>query len=74
MIGAVVGEFFAGTGGTDGGLGFIIQVAQNRMLIDELFAAALLSALLGIAVFVAVGVVSYLTLHNWHESSVRREN
>lgn len=74
VIGAVVGEFFAGTGGTDGGLGFIIQVAQNRMLIDELFAAALLSALLGIAVFAAVGVVSYLTLHNWHESSIRREN
>ena len=74
VIGAVVGEFFAGSGGADGGLGYIIQVAQNRMLMDELYAAALLSSLLGIAVFAVVGVISYLTLHNWHESAVRREN
>lgn len=74
VIGAVVGEFFAGSGGEDGGLGYIIQVAQNRMLMDELYAAALLSSLLGIAVFALVGVISYLTLHNWHESAVQREN
>jgi len=74
VIGAILGEYFAGTGGTDGGLGYIIQVSMNRMLIDELVAVALLSALLGIAVFTAVGIVSYLTLHRWHESSVRREN
>lgn len=74
VIGAILGEYFAGTGGTDGGLGYIIQVSMNRMLIDELVAVALLSALLGIAVFTGVGIVSYLTLHRWHESSARREN
>lgn len=74
VIGTVIGEFFAGSGGSDGGLGYIIQVAQNRMLMDELYAAALLSALLGVAVFAVVGSVGYLTLHKWHESSMQREN
>ena len=74
VIGAFVGEVFAGTGGDQGGLGYIILVAGTRMQMDVLFAAALLSAALGIAVFLAVNAVNYLILHNWHESATRREN
>lgn len=74
VIGAFVGEIFAGSGGEEGGLGYIIQIAGTRLQMDVLFAATLLSALLGIAVFVAVNVVNYWILHNWHESAVRREN
>lgn len=74
VIGAFVGEIFAGSGGEEGGLGYIIQSAGTRLQMDVLFAATLLSALLGIAVFVAVNMVNYWILHNWHESAVRREN
>jgi NitT/TauT family transport system permease protein len=74
VIGAIVGEFFAGTGGAEGGLGDLIQIANRNLQTDELFAAILLSSLLGILIFVAVNAISYLWLRNWHESSARREN
>jgi NitT/TauT family transport system permease protein len=74
VIGAIVGEFFAGTGGAGGGLGDLIQIAYRNLLTEELFAAILLSSLLGIAIFTVVNGVSYLWLRNWHESSARREN
>lgn len=74
VIGAIVGEFFAGTGGAEGGLGDLIQIANRNLQTDELFAAILLSSLLGILIFVAVNLISYLWLRNWHESSARQEN
>ena len=74
VIGAIVGEFFAGTGGAEGGLGDLIQIANRNLQTDELFAAILLSSLLGILIFVAVNAISYLWLRNWHESSARQEN
>lgn len=74
VIGAIVGEWFAGTGGDSGGLGYIIQVTDRNLQVDELFAATLLASIMGILVFLAVNALSYLWLHNWHESSIRREN
>lgn len=74
VIGAFVGEVFAGSGGNSGGLGYVIQVAGARLEMDVLFAATLLSAVLGIVVFVAVGVFNTWMLHNWHESAMQREN
>ena len=74
VIGAIVGEFFAGTGGADGGLGDLIQIANRNLETDELFAAILLSSVLGILIFVTVNAISYFWLRNWHESSARQEN
>jgi NitT/TauT family transport system permease protein len=74
VIGAFVGEVFAGTGGDSGGLGYVIQTAGGRLEMDILFAATLLSALLGIAVFVAVGIFNHWLLRNWHDSAAQREN
>lgn len=74
VIGVIVGEFFAGTGGPEGGLGYIITITAKNLHMDELFAATLLASLLGVLVFVAINVISYVWLRNWHESSVRREN
>lgn len=74
VIGAFVGEVFAGTGGDQGGLGYVIQVAGSRLQMDILFAATVLSALLGIAVFIALTIVNHLVLRNWHETAVQREN
>lgn len=74
VIGAIVGEFIAGLGGGEGGMGYLIRVAQGKNQMDYLFAAALASSALGIAIFLAVSWLSNWTLRNWHESAVRIEN
>lgn len=74
VIGVIVGEWYAGTGGDSGGLGFIISVTARTNVMDELFAATLLTSALGIVVFVVVSIVSHLWLRRWHESSLAREN
>ena len=74
VIGVIVGEWYAGTGGDSGGLGFIISVTARTNVMDELFAATLLTSALGIVVFVVVRIISHLWLRQWHESSLAREN
>ena len=75
IIGAIVGQFLLGSGDpAGGGLGYEIQYAAHEGLWGLLGAAALTSALLGIAVFIILGILSNLALHNWHESAVRQEN
>jgi NitT/TauT family transport system permease protein len=73
VIGAIVGEFIAGIGGRGGGIGFVITEAAGRLRMPYLFAAALTSSLLGIAIFVMVSYASARFLRHWHESAVRRE-
>jgi NitT/TauT family transport system permease protein len=73
LIGAVVAEFVAGTGGTDTGLASRILEAGYRLQMPRLFAALLLLAATGIAIF---GVLSWLTqrlIGHWHESALPRE-
>lgn len=74
VIGAIVGEFVAGIGGLQGGLGYLITVAARQLEMDHLFGAATLSCLMGIAVFFGISGVSHLLLRHWHESAVIREN
>ncbi len=74
LIGAVVAEFVAGTGGTNTGLAYRILEAGYRLQIPRMFAALLLISLTGILIFVALSLVSHLILRRWHESAVRREN
>lgn len=73
VIGAIVGEFIAGIGGGQGGLGYAITSAALHLQIPYLFANALASSLLGICIFMAVSLLSKLALGHWHESSTRRE-
>jgi NitT/TauT family transport system permease protein len=73
VIGAIVGEFIAGIGGSRGGLGYLIVSYANRLQMAPLFASALASSLLGIIIFIAVSQVSARFLRHWHESAVRRE-
>jgi NitT/TauT family transport system permease protein len=73
VIGAIVGEFIAGIGGSRGGLGYAIVSYANRLQMAPLFAAALASSLLGIIIFIAVSQLSARFLRHWHESAVRRE-
>ena len=54
LIGAVVAEFVAGTGGTGAGLAYQILQAGFQLNIPRLFAALLLITLTGIVLFVAM--------------------
>ena len=70
LIGAVVAEFVAGSG-TATGLAWRIVEAGNRLEIPTMFAALLLLALLGIALFTALSLLEWLVLRRWHESALR---
>ncbi|HZP91648.1 MAG TPA: ABC transporter permease [Burkholderiales bacterium] len=73
LIGAVVAEFVAGTGGTESGLAYQILMAGLQLNIPRLFAALLLITAAGIALFLAASLLSWLALRHWHESEVTRE-
>ncbi len=74
LIGAVVAEFVAGTGGASSGLAFRILDAGYQLKIPRMFAALFLISLSGVAIFLVITWVSHLLLRRWHESAVTREN
>ena len=63
VIGAVVGEFIGG-----GGLGSIVDAARAQNRIDKVFAAVLVSSLLGVVMIGAINAVSAAVLGSWHAS------
>lgn len=71
VIGTIVGEYVAGVGGSGGGLGYIIVVANNRLETSFVFAAAIASCVLGILFFWIVGWISGRVLGSWHESAMK---
>ncbi|SFJ04098.1 ABC transporter permease [Albimonas pacifica] len=73
LIGAVVAEFVAGTGGMGSGLAFRILEANYRLKTDLAFAALILIALTGVLIFALLSFLSHALLHKWHESAVKRE-
>jgi NitT/TauT family transport system permease protein len=73
LIGAVVAEFVAGTGGTASGLAYQILQAGLQLNIPRLFAALLLITLAGVAIFAAVSTIARLSLRHWHESELALE-
>jgi NitT/TauT family transport system permease protein len=73
LIGAVVAEFVAGTGGTETGLAFRILEAGYRLAIPRLFAALFLLSLTGIVIYLALDALSRILLHHWHESALEQE-
>lgn len=72
LIGTVVAEYGAGSG-TATGLAWRILEAGNRLQIPRMFAALILLAALGIAIFFALSLVEHLALRKWHESAVAKE-
>ena len=69
LIGAVVAEFVAGTGGAQTGLAYRILEAGYRLQIPRLFAALVLLALAGITIYFALDRLSHRVLRHWHESA-----
>jgi NitT/TauT family transport system permease protein len=74
LIGAVVAEFVAGTGGARSGLAYQILMASYNLQIPRMFAALFLTTALGVIIFVLLTLLSDFLLNNWHESAVKREN
>jgi NitT/TauT family transport system permease protein len=70
LIGAVVAEFVAGTGGQGAGLAYQILLAGIQLNIPRLFAALLLITASGVALFGLTVWISHLVLSRWHESEV----
>ena len=73
LIGAVVAEYVAGTGGIGSGLAFTILEAGYRLNIPRMFAALILIAAAGVTIFALLSLLNHLLLHKWHESAVKRD-
>lgn len=67
VIGAIVGEFFAGYGVQRFGLGYLVRQTNDQVKTAELFAAVFACALLGIVVFAAISAASALILGRWYD-------
>ena len=71
LIGAVVAEFVAGTGGTGTGLAYQILQSGYQLNIPRMFAALVLISVAGVVIFAALSALSSWTLDGWHESEVK---
>lgn len=58
LVGAVIGEFV----GADSGLGYVILVASSQLQTDLAFAAIILLAVIGMALFWSVGLIERLVI------------
>ncbi len=65
VIGAIVGEFFAGNSTLQHGLGFMVPQRIHWMKTDEAFAAVVAAVLLGMGMFAVVGLLRNTLLARW---------
>jgi NitT/TauT family transport system permease protein len=70
LIGAVVAEFVAGTGGTGTGLAYQILQSGYQLNIPRMFAALVLITLTGVVLFALMSWFSKLALGHWHDSEL----
>jgi NitT/TauT family transport system permease protein len=73
LIGAVVAEFVAGTGGTNTGLAYQILMAGYQLDIPRMFAALLLISLAGVFLFVLMAWLTKISLGSWHASEISQD-
>jgi NitT/TauT family transport system permease protein len=74
LIGAVVAEFVAGTGGTASGLAYQILLSGLQLNIPRLFAALFLIAATGIVLSLLAALAARLALSRWHESELAHDD
>jgi NitT/TauT family transport system permease protein len=65
VIGAIVGDQFFQRGTP--GLGALIQVDESRALGPQMWAALLVSCLLGVVIFLLFGLLGRLAVGRWHD-------
>jgi NitT/TauT family transport system permease protein len=73
LIGAVVAEIAAGSAGAGSGLAYRIAESGYRLNIPRMFAALILLSMTGVAIFLALTLLSHLMLRRWHESATASE-
>jgi NitT/TauT family transport system permease protein len=73
LIGAVVAEFVAGSGGFASGLAYRILEASYQLNIPRMFAGVTLIGLCGVANYLLISGLTHLLLRRWHESVTERE-
>ena len=73
LIGAVVAEFVAGTGGRSAGLAYEILQSGFSLDIPRMFAALFLITGAGVLLFGLMVLLSKLALGDWHESEIGPE-
>lgn len=71
VIGAIVGEFFAGYGARTPGLGYLILQSSGQLRTELLFASVAASTVLGLSVFLSTGLVARLVLARLDEPTRR---
>jgi NitT/TauT family transport system permease protein len=67
VIGAIVGDFFFKQG--EPGIGILIDLYRARLQSEQMFAAIILSSLLGVVVFWFFGFLARRVVGSWHESA-----
>jgi NitT/TauT family transport system permease protein len=73
-IGAIVGDYIAGNSANgNGGLGYLTIIYSSQFQMGALFATALVGCALGFIFVAAVVALSWLALHNWHDSFSRSD-
>jgi NitT/TauT family transport system permease protein len=65
VIGAIVGDFFFKQG--DPGIGILLDLYRARLQSEQLFAAIILSSLLGVGVFWLFGLLGRLAVGAWYQ-------
>jgi NitT/TauT family transport system permease protein len=73
LVGAVVAEFVAGTGGNSAGLAYQIMQSSFQLDIPQMFAALLLITVMGVVLFGLMVWLQQLLLGRWHESAMETE-
>lgn len=68
VIGAVIGEWV----GSSQGLGYLMIRSKPLFLTERVFAAITILSVMGISLFVLVGVVERLTIPWWHDDRRKR--
>jgi len=69
-LASAAAELAAGSAGQGVGLAFRIVEAGNRLNVPRMFAALTLISATGIAIYLAVTLLSHLVLRRWHESAL----
>lgn len=74
VLGAIVGEMFAGIAGTNPGLGYVIFAATDRYNMAFVFSAIATTTCLGVAMFWFVHWVGERWLLPWRERRIHEES
>jgi NitT/TauT family transport system permease protein len=67
VIGAIVGEVFAGYGADARGLGYLVTVTAAQLKTAYLFAAIIASTLLGLVFFATLGWIRAVVTRRWRD-------